>query len=91
MPNLPITSSLPQDLIQQLQVFSITTKVPKNQVIEKALRIYLEEQKRQAFVTSFQRAAKDQEMHELSEAGLAEFSTQIRHFPPAETADTPLP
>ena len=51
------TSSLPDDLLQSLAQKAKELSVPKNTLIERALRIYLEQLNRAAYVKSYKQMA----------------------------------
>ncbi|RMG26388.1 MAG: ribbon-helix-helix domain-containing protein [Bacteroidetes bacterium] len=71
--NIPYTSTLPAELIQLLNEFSEKLKVPKNKLIEKSLRLYLEKLKQLEYVHSFKRASQDEDMLRLAEEGLKSY------------------
>ncbi|MCH7402736.1 ribbon-helix-helix domain-containing protein [Belliella kenyensis] len=50
------TSSLPNDLLEMLDEHAKKLDIPKNKLIEKALRLYLEHLKRAAYVKSYSQA-----------------------------------
>lgn len=52
-------------------------EIPKNKLIEKALRIYLEHLKWAAYVKSYSQAKEDKDMVNLAEEGMAEYFKQI--------------
>jgi len=67
------TSTLPSDLMLQLNEFSERLKIPKNKLIETSLKRYFEELKRREFAEGFKRAAQDPEMQEMAEEGLTDY------------------
>jgi predicted DNA-binding protein len=67
------TSTLPTELLEQLAEFSKKLNLPKNKIIEKSLRQYLENLKRAEYIRSFQRAAQDSDQQELAEMGLEDY------------------
>jgi predicted transcriptional regulator len=71
------TSSLPDDVLAQLSAQAERLSVPKNKLIEKALRIYLEQLTRLEYIHSFSKAAKDQDMISLAEEGMVDYLKQI--------------
>lgn len=71
------TSSLPDDLLQLLADKAKELSVPKNTLIEKALRIYLEQLNRAAYVKSYKQMAADTDTMMLAEEGMAEYLTQL--------------
>ena len=71
------TSTLPIDLFEELGECSKKLNLPKNKLIEKSLRQYLENLKRAEYIRSFQRAAKDPEQEELAEMGLEDYMEML--------------
>jgi predicted DNA-binding protein len=67
------TSTLPNEVMLQLNEFSEKLKIPKNKLIEASLKKYFEELERREFVEGFKRAAQDPEMREIAEEGLADY------------------
>jgi hypothetical protein len=47
--------------------------MPKNRIVEQALRAYFEKLKKTEFAHSFRRAATEEEMLTMAEAGLEEY------------------
>ena len=71
------TSSLPEDLLQALALKAKELSVPKNTLIERALRIYLEQLNRAAYLKSYKQMASDTDLQMLAEEGMADFLSQI--------------
>lgn len=71
------TSSLPDDLLQSLAQKAKELSVPKNTIIERALRIYLEQLNRAAYVKSYKQMAADTDLQMLAEEGMAEYLSQL--------------
>jgi len=71
------TSSLPDDLLQLLADKAKELSVPKNTLIEKALRIYLEQLNRAAYVKSYKQIAADTDTMLVAEEGMVEYLTQL--------------
>jgi len=71
------TSSLPDDLLDQLSVKAKELSVPKNTLIEKALRIYLEQLNRAAYIKSYKRMSEDVEITQLAEEGMTDYLSQL--------------
>ena len=71
------TSSLPEDLLQALALKAKELSVPKNTLIERALRIYLEQLNRAAYLKSYKQMAADTDLQMLAEEGMADFLSQI--------------
>lgn len=71
------TSSLPDDLLQSLGQKAKELSVPKNTLIERALRIYLEQLNRAAYVKSYKQMAADTDIQMLAEEGMADYLNQL--------------
>ena len=71
------TSSLPDDLLQSLAQKAKELSVPKNTLIERALRIYLEQLNGAAYVKSYKQMAADTDLQMLAEEGMADYFTQL--------------
>ena len=64
------TSSLPDSVLSKLNEVAKTLRVPKNQIIERALNKYLTEVERQLYIRSFKQLAGDEDMLKLAEEGM---------------------
>jgi hypothetical protein len=71
------TSSLPEDLLQALALKAKELSVPKNTLIERALRIYLEQLNRAAYLKSYKQMAADTDLQMIAEEGMADYFTQL--------------
>ena len=71
------TSTLPDDLLALLSQKAKELHLPKNKLIEKALRIYLEQLNRAEYVRSFKGLAQDEDVLSIAEEGMAEYFTQL--------------
>ena len=71
------TSSLPEDLLQALALKAKELSVPKNTLIERALRIYLEQVNRAAYLKSYKQMAADTDLQMLAEEGMADYLSQL--------------
>ncbi len=71
------TSSLPDDILKQLAAVASRLNLPKNRVIEKALRVYLEQLDKAAFAKSYTQMSQDEDMLQLAEEGMAEYYKEI--------------
>lgn len=67
------TSSLPQDLLEKLDSEVKKRGVAKNSLIEKALRIYLDQLNRAEYVRSYSKAGKDEEIMAIAEEGMVTY------------------
>jgi metal-responsive CopG/Arc/MetJ family transcriptional regulator len=71
------TSSLPDDLLASISDIAVRQSIPKNKLIEKAVRLYLEHIDRVEYIQSFKRAAKDEDMLTIAEEGLGDYLRKI--------------
>lgn len=67
------SSTLPSELMEELEVFATKLDIPKNKLIELSIQHYLHKLKQAEYIQSFQRVAEDEDQLELAEAGLDEF------------------
>lgn len=74
------TSSLPQELLDQLAKTASELKIPKNKLIQKALQRYLIQIEKAQFAQSFQRAANDPEMLEIAEEGIEDWFQMLEEL-----------
>jgi len=72
------TSTLPDDLFAQLGEKASKLAMPKNKLIENALRLYLEHLEKAEYIQSYREAANDKEMLEIAEEGMAEYLSQLK-------------
>ena len=71
------TSSLPDELLENLSKMAKELKMPKNKILEKALQIYLEQLDRAAFLKSYKKMANDPDMLLMAEEGMADYFKQL--------------
>lgn len=71
------TSSLPDNLLKLLAEKAEALSVPKNKLIENALRVYLEHLEKAEYIKSYKRAAQDKEVMQIAEEGMAEYLKQL--------------
>jgi predicted transcriptional regulator len=74
------TSTLPDDLISQVNEYAEKYQMTKNKVIEEALRQYFFDQKRKEYEESFARIANDPEVVELAEMGMEDWAELVRKY-----------
>lgn len=67
------TSTLPDDLLNVLAEKAKALSIPKNKLIEKALRIYLDQLNRAAYVKSYKRLADDADILQIAEEGMEDY------------------
>jgi predicted transcriptional regulator len=71
------TSNLPEELLSKLGEKAKALSVPKNRLIEIALRLYLEHLEKAEYITSYKDAAADADMLAIAEEGMAEYLRQL--------------
>lgn len=71
------TSTLPDDLLKKLQEAANNLSMPKNKLIEKALRIYLDQLNKAEYIKSYKAMADDTEVLMMAEEGMAEYLQEI--------------
>ena len=69
------TSTLPDDLLQLLNLKAKELHLPKNKLIEKALRIYLDQLNKSAYIKSYKQLAQDEDILKIAEEGMVEYMT----------------
>jgi predicted transcriptional regulator len=67
------TSTLPDDLLKRLNEVAQSLSMPKNKLIEKSLRIYLDQLNRAEYVKSYKQMADDTDIMMLAEEGMEEY------------------
>jgi hypothetical protein len=72
-----ITTTLPNDLIDLLSEKASEYQLAKNKLIEKALRIYIDQLTKAEYINSFKRAAKDPDTLLMAEEGMADYLEQL--------------
>ena len=70
---ITFTSTLPDDLMNLLSEKAKELSIPKNKLIEKALRIYLDQINRAAYMKSYKRLAEDTDVLLIAEEGMEEY------------------
>jgi hypothetical protein len=71
------TSSLPDDLLELLAAKARELSVPKNTLIERALRIYLDQLNRASYIKSYKQMSEDIDIKQLAEEGMADYMSQL--------------
>jgi predicted DNA-binding protein len=71
------TSTLPEELFEKLNHISKQLALPKNKIIEKALRIYIEQIHKAEYIQSFKQMNDDDEIIKIAEEGMVEYLNQL--------------
>jgi len=74
------TSSLPEDLLENLSKMAQELKVPKNKLIQRALEYYLERLEKAQYAKSFERMADDPDMQALAEEGIEDWFKMLDEY-----------
>lgn len=67
------TTSLPTELVALIKEYSVKFKVPKNKILEEALKAYFERMKRAEYIHSFNKATSDDEIVSMAEEGFVDY------------------
>nr|MBC7613159.1 CopG family transcriptional regulator [Pseudopedobacter sp.] len=71
------TSTLPDDLMDLLTEVAAKLKLPKNRLIEKALRIYLDQLNKAEYMKSYKTSVDDKDILIIAEEGMEDYFKQI--------------
>jgi predicted transcriptional regulator len=71
------TSTLPDNLLKLLSEKADALSVPKNRLIENALRLYLEHLEKVEYIKSYKQASQDRDTLLLAEEGMADYLKQL--------------
>jgi Ribbon-helix-helix domain len=71
------TSTLPDSLLELLSAKAKSLSVPKNKLIENALRLYLEHLEKAEYIKSYKKAAEDKDVMLIAEEGMEEYLKQL--------------
>lgn len=71
------TSTLPDELLAKLNEAAKGLAIPKNKIIEKALRIYLDQLTRAEYVRSYKQAGNDTDILLMAEERMEDYLKQI--------------
>lgn len=71
------TSTLPDDLLQLLAEKAKSLSLPKNRLIENALRLYLEHLEKAEYIKSYKQASDDRNILLIAEEGMWDYLKQL--------------
>lgn len=80
MKPISFTSSLPSELLQTLEGYAKQFKMPKNRIIELALKSYFEQLKKAEYAHSFRLASSDKDQKLMVEEGMEEYLKIISDY-----------
>ena len=72
------TSTLPDNLLKMLSEKAEALSVPKNKLIETALRLYLEHLEKAEYIKSYKQATQDKDIMHIAEEGMEEYLNQLK-------------
>ncbi len=72
-----LTSTLPDSLLQELTDKANALSLPKNKLIETALRLYLQHLNKMEYIESYQQASADKDILRMAEQGLEDYLRQL--------------
>jgi hypothetical protein len=72
------TSTLPDNLLKMLSEKAAVLAVPKNKLIETALRLYLEHLEKAEYIKSYEQANRDKDIMLIAEEGMEEYLNQLK-------------
>ncbi len=72
------TSTLPDNLLQILSEKAKALAMPKNKLIENALRLYLEHLEKAEYIKSYKEASSDKDIIAIAEEGMEDYLAQVR-------------
>ncbi|NPA36011.1 MAG: CopG family transcriptional regulator [Chlorobi bacterium] len=76
MPSFKLT--LPEDLFRKLKKYADKHSVHPDELIEQALRRYMDEINKEEYVTSYKKAAKDPDIEQIAEEGMDDYFKQLQ-------------
>ena len=71
------TSTLPDDLLSKLSAAAKSLSMPKNKVLENALRLYLEQLQKAEYIKSYRKMNDDEDVLMMVEEGMADYAKQL--------------
>lgn len=71
------TTTLPDDLLRMLTEKSKAMSLPKNKLLENALRVYLEHLEKAEYARSYKQVADDSDILRVAEEGMADYLRQF--------------
>ena len=71
------TSTLPEDIFNKLNEMAGVLSLPKNKIIEKALKIYLDQLTRAEYIKSYRQAEEDTDILSIAEEGMTDYMKQL--------------
>ncbi len=77
---VPLTTTLPKQLVHEIEMYATQHNKKKNQVIEESISTFLQNEKRKNFAQSFKNASLDIEIVAMAEEGLTDYKKQLKKY-----------
>ena len=77
MSHIDIIAALPEELLDELNRKAEELKRSKDDIIENALRVYLDQLNRSAYLLSYQKMKQDDDILKIAEEGMKEYFQQL--------------
>ena len=74
------TSTLSDNLLKQLAEKAKALSVPKNKLIENAVRLYLDHLEKAEYIKSYKMAAEDKDIMLIAEEGMEDYLRQLEKW-----------
>ncbi|MFT6334771.1 MAG: putative transcriptional regulator [Halioglobus sp.] len=74
------TSSLPDDLLVDLNRVAAEQNLPKNKILEKSLKLYFEELEKQKWGKELEALSSDTEVISIAEEGIQDYYDQLKKY-----------
>ena len=71
------TSTLPDEILLRLNDMAQKLSMPKNKIMERALRVYLDQLTRAEYIKSYKQAENDDDILNLAEEGMEDYLKQL--------------
>jgi len=72
------TSTLPELLWEEFNLKANELGIPKNKILEKALRLYLDHINKASYIKSYKKLADDADLLSIAEEGMEDYLNQLR-------------
>ena len=73
------TSTLPDELLNLLAEKARKLSMPKNKLIENALRLYLVHLEKVEYIQSYRQATADEDILQIAEEGMEDYLNQLKN------------
>ena len=73
------TSTLPDNILNELSDRAKKLSLPKNKIIERALSIYLDQLNKAEYINSYKGTANDDDIISIAEEGMEDYFQQLEN------------